>query len=349
MIDMKKQIERILFILMIVLLPKFSHAQADIHFSQFYETSILRNPSLVGVFEKDFKVGGNYRKQWESISNPFETTLAYAEFRKSVGRVANDFLSIGVLAYSDKAGTIDQKITSFYPALNFSKCLNPDKNTYLSVGFTAGYTQYSFDLSKASFNNQYMFGSYSRSNPTREHINNSTLTLWDLGTGINFNSTSGTNHSVSYMFGISGYHLTQPNFSYDAIPGVDINMRWNINGAVGFDLGEGKSSNAYLNVALQGAYREIVIGDLMTYSKEISGILDDYALSAGLFYRYGDALIPVLRMRYKNVAVGYSYDINVSRLTPASNMRGGSELTIFITGNLSNKNSGEHKTVCPKF
>ena len=55
----------------------------DIHFSQFYENGILRNPALTGIFSGDYKAGVNYRTQWSSISVPFQTMLATAEDRKS--------------------------------------------------------------------------------------------------------------------------------------------------------------------------------------------------------------------------------------------------------------------------
>ncbi|NCX96571.1 MAG: type IX secretion system membrane protein PorP/SprF [Chitinophagia bacterium] len=323
-------------------------AQADIHFSQFYETSILRNPSLTGVFEKEFKVGGNYKKQWESISYPFETMLAYGEVRRPIGRASNDFISFGFLGYRDKAGSLSQQIVSMYPAVNYSKCLDEEHNTYLSVGFTAGYTQYSFDRSGVTVNNQYQNGGYSAANPTRENFSNTALSLWDLGTGINFNSSSGSKASTIYMFGVAGYHLSQPNYSYKEIPGVNMNMRWNINGAVSFNVIESVASATHLNVALQGAFSEIMIGNLFSYSMDASKTAYTYMLTAGVFYRVNDAIIPVVRLSFKNLSFGYSYDVNVSRLTPASQMRGGNEFTLYYSGYL--RPQGEAgKTVCPKF
>jgi hypothetical protein len=47
----------------IFILPMKLLAQADIHFSQFYETSILRNPALTGVFPEDYRVGAYERSE----------------------------------------------------------------------------------------------------------------------------------------------------------------------------------------------------------------------------------------------------------------------------------------------
>lgn len=323
-------------------------SQADIHFSQFYETSMLRNPSLTGIFSNDYKIGAYYRDQWASIGHPYTTMLAFAEFRFAVGHVSDDFVSFGLLGYADKAGSLDQKITSFYPAINYSKCVNPDKNAYLSAGFTAGYTQYSFDRTKVTVDNQFLGGFFNAANPTMENFSNVKMSMWDLGTGINFNASTGANNSTTYMIGISGYHLTQPNFSYYNIPGITQNLRWNANAAIAFNVQDNLSTQFHANFAMQGAYTEAIAGALFTYAED-GGPRPLWALTGGLFYRLQDALIPVVKLKYKNTSIGASYDVNLSKLTPASKMRGGLELTLSLSGDLSDKSGVLKKTVCPKF
>lgn len=326
------------------------YAQADIHFSQFYETSILRNPSLTGIFTNDYKVGAYYRNQWSSISNPYITTLVYAEVRMPVGHVSDDYISLGFLGYSDKAGSIDQKITSLYPAINYSKCVNTDRNAYLSVGFTSGYTQYSFDASKVTTNHQYLAGfGFDPTLSINENFTNTKMTMWDLGAGINYNSSTGSNNSITYILGVSGYHLTQPTFSYYAIPGITQNMRWNLNGAIGFNVQSNITTQIHTNLALQGAYTESITGLLINYAEPGGGSRPAYVLTGGVFYRYLDAVVPVVRLKYKNTSIGASYDVNISKLKQASKLRGGYEITMSISGDWSNKTGEYKKTVCPKF
>ena len=102
------------------------------------------------------------------------------------------------------------------------------------------------------------------------------------------------------------------------------------------------------NYAMQGAYQEIIVGGLVSVTEVTAGAADILVMSGGLFYRYGDAIIPVIKMNYKSLAIGVSYDVNVSSLKEASNMQGGFELTLFHTGNYSDKGVSK-KTVCPKF
>ncbi len=87
-----------LFLCLCMAIPVFVHAQADIHFSQFYETSILRNPALTGVFADDYKFGAYYRNQWNTISNPFQTGLVSAETHAPVSHMNNDFLVLACSA-----------------------------------------------------------------------------------------------------------------------------------------------------------------------------------------------------------------------------------------------------------
>jgi len=333
---------------LVILFPFSLFAQADIHFSQFYETSILRNPALTAVFPDDYKFGVYYRSQWSSISNPYVTVLGSAETRISVSHSSDDFLSFGLLAYSDKAGSIDQKITGGYPAINFNKCVDPEHNSYLSVGFTGGYLQYSFDPSKVTVDNQYQNGHFNSGNPSLENFPDAKMNLWDLGAGVNFNTSSGKNQNFTFIIGFAGYHFTQPNFSYYHIPSLKQNMRWNLNVGISGTLSENISVQGHGNYARQGSYSEIMIGGLINWTAATDGLDPLCVLTVGAFYRTNDAIIPVIKIKYKKMALGVSYDLNNSTLQEASKMDGGYEVTLFIMGDYSDKGI-EKKKVCPKF
>src|SRR3954464_4077134 len=99
-----------------------SNAQ-DIHFSQFYENAILRNPGLTGIFSGDYKVGIDYRSQWGSVAMPYNTFMISGETRIMVDREIGDYLSIGLVATYDKAGTINFASEQVYPAIAYNKAL----------------------------------------------------------------------------------------------------------------------------------------------------------------------------------------------------------------------------------
>ena len=43
----------------------------DIHFSQFNEAPLLRNPALAGLFSGDIRLQSVFRTQWQSVTVPF--------------------------------------------------------------------------------------------------------------------------------------------------------------------------------------------------------------------------------------------------------------------------------------
>ena len=57
-----------------------------------------------------------------------------------------------------------------------------------------------------------------------------------------------------------------------------------------------------------------------------------FEIHAGCFYRLNDAVIPVIKMKYKKMTVGVSYDVNTSSLKEGSNMQGGYEITLTLSG-----------------
>ena len=89
----------------------------DIHFSQFFEAPLLRNPSLAGLFEGDVRVQMVYRDQWNSFTNAYKSGSLNAEYKMPVGK-GDDFLTAGVQILYDKAGTAGLTTTDFLPALN---------------------------------------------------------------------------------------------------------------------------------------------------------------------------------------------------------------------------------------
>ncbi len=338
-----------LLLFFFLLTPVCIFAQADIHYSQFYETTILRNPSLAGVFSNNYKIGIFYRNQWSSITYPFQTIQINGEYRLSIGRNSNDFLSIGILGYNDQAGDLDQKITGLYGAVNYNKSINPDRNSYLSVGFAGGYLQYSFDPSKATFNNQFVSGIFDPANPSLENLPIPKMTMYDIGAGANYNFTSGPSQNATYMIGISGYHFTQPVFSYFRSFTYKQNIRLNFNAGMVRELNENVILQVHANYANQGTYDEVVGGALLGWRTFEAFTETTFEIYGGILYRYRDAIIPVVKLKHKHMGIGLSYDVNNSSLKKASNMQGGFELTAFITGDYPPAKGPYRKTVCPRF
>src|SRR4051812_42026575 len=77
----------------------------DLHFSQFFEAPLLRNPSLAGIYNGDVRVQGVYRDQWNSFTNAYRTGSLNAEYKMPVGK-GDDFITTGLQLLFDKSGTV---------------------------------------------------------------------------------------------------------------------------------------------------------------------------------------------------------------------------------------------------
>ncbi len=324
-------------------------AQADVHQSQFNENAILRNPALTGVNASDFKFMASYRSQWATIGNPYTTMALSGVTKTQLNPYKEDMFSIGVHVFTDNAGAANQKITGIYPAINYNKSLNPDYNSFLSVGIVAGYAQYSFNPSKITYNNQYDNGIFNTSIPNLENFSGTKLSYWDVGAGLNFNTSNNTDNTIVYSIGVSGYHLNQPSFSYNTTNKIKINVRANINASADVAINDFNSIQIHTNYGQQGEYKEIICALLWQYNFKDQFSKTDFSLTLGSGYRYNDAIMPIVKIKYNKIGAGVSYDINTSSFQKATNSNGGLEISLFYVGDYNSGPIAPGKKVCPRF
>ena len=74
----------------------------DIHFSQFFEAPLYRNPALAGLMNADVRVQTIYRSQWNSVANAYKTASLNAEYKIPV--VSDDYLTLGAQVFYDRSG-----------------------------------------------------------------------------------------------------------------------------------------------------------------------------------------------------------------------------------------------------
>jgi len=340
---------RIFFVTMLMLLAlSFSAKAQDIHFSEFYETGIINNPALTGIFSEDYKVTCLYRTQWATVATPYKTGLLSAESKIKLNSV-NDYLSFGVLAYYDNSGTVNFKTTTIYPAINYNKSLEDKFGSYINVGFTGGYVQRSIDVSKMTFDNQWVNGVFVPSAGSGEPNSfNPNLQNYDLGAGLSFSSSIDEANKLNYFLGAAYYHMLGMKTSMLNDNTVD-NLAAKISGNFGvhYIINESINARYYLNYMMQGAYREIITGALVKWNKLDQFNHQPFALSGGLFYRVNDAIIPMIRLDYKGNALSIAYDVNISSLQSASSMKGAFEISLTRLGVF---NMGvDDKHLCPRF
>lgn len=323
----------------------------DIHFSQFYENSILRNPALTGIYSGDYKVGANYRTQWSNIATPFQTFLISGETRILVNREVGDYFSFGATATYDKAGSISFNSLQVYPAVNYNKSLEDRRNSYLSVGFAGGYTQRSIDFSKATFSTQYVNGTYSAENMSGENFTNTTVENYDVAAGISLNSSFGPSNEVNYYAGFAAYHINRPKQTFNEENNALIVLKTKYSGNLGFSwrITREFGFTGHFNYYQQGTFTEIIGGGLVSWRAANTESDNQFKLYAGAFVRAKDAIIPTLKLDYQNYSVIFSYDVNTSSLQTATAGSGGYEISFYLNGNYNRSNTARSSVSCPRF
>lgn len=341
---MKPILPLILFLL-ILFNSTTAKAQQDINFSQFYELPLLRNPALAGIFNGNVRFTGAYRNQWESVTVPYRTMAMSAEIKFFKGLAPGDFVTAGMQVTNDAAGDANLKRTQFLPAINYHKLLSEEKNTYISVAFMGGTVNESFDVTKLQFDDQFVNGTYSSSNPTSQNFSNTSFSYLDASTGISFKSL--INNNLKFYLGAGLFHFTRPTLSFMKDNEVRLNQKWVYN------LGFSAYMNTYDRIVVyadhfrQGGNRVTQSGFIYTHNFDPEGDDARLSISGGAVYRINDALIPVIKLNAGKLNMGFSYDINTSKLRTASMYRGGFELTLCYTDIWNKKNSDAAKVECP--
>lgn len=270
----------------------------DARLAQSYANPLRINPAIMGA-NTDMKFILNYRNQWASIDKGY-TTYSFTGMYPIFLNKGKSKLDIGLSGMNDKAGafnTLDMAI-----AIGYSKEIAPNNNLCLSL--TGGYVQQSLDVSKLTFDNQYVLGQYNASNPSKEVTLVDHNAHPDLGFGFMwFLNPSRTEAKLNAFLGISGYHLNQPNATQLGTNGK-MPMRFDYQGGVKI-FGDNKidfTPNVRIN--MQAGNVEAAAGLYADYN-----FSDNAKLVIGAWYRRNDAIAFLVGFEHKSFTVGYSYDM----------------------------------------
>ncbi len=328
-------------ILAAIFLAGGSQAQ-DMHFSQFFEAPLLRNPSLAGIYTGDMRVQAIYRDQWNSVTSAYKTGSLNAEYKAPIGR-ASDFITVGIQVLHDRAGTASLTSTHFMPALNYHKSLSENANRYLSLGFMGGLVQKRIDRTKLETNSSFegmgdgegaLAGQYS---------------YFDGAVGLSFNSQLDENDENNFFVGAAYHHFTRPKDSYYNDPNSELPTKVVVSSGVRFSVTPFSYLTLQADYSKQADFNELIGGALygIQFGPELAKPI--YTLHGGVFMRMNDALIPVIKLDYHPFSLTMSYDVTMSKLKTSTYGRGGFELGISYIGFTEKRNSALNAVFCPRF
>lgn len=312
--------------LVLMLCMNFYGISQDIHYSQFYNSPFNINPALTGIFNGDVRFAANYRSQWyvDNLGR-YMTFTASADMKfYPQDRSKNNFWSGGLLFNYDVAG--DGKLALGHLGLSGGYTTKFLDNNFLTLGGLVGVSQRRFKLEDLLWDNQWNGFQVDPSRPTGENFDNTSNVFLDLSAGFNWRwqQTARTKFDI----GMGAFHLNRPSQSF-YINSTEDNLpnRFSAHFISSWQLGSAFDILVHGNAQWQGPYEEYVIGAFAKiYLNQRRG--QEFALSLGSGYRFGDAVIPKIALDLGPWHGEFSYDINISDFDVATRGRGGPEFSI---------------------
>jgi len=329
--------------LLLLLLLKGTLTAQDINFSQFYEMPMLRNPALAGFYKGDIRVTGVFRNQWVAVPVKYRTQGLGVESRFAVGN-GDDYMSLGLQMTNDMAGDGNLGRTQILPVAAFHKSLNADRDMYLTAGFIGGPVSQRVDPTRLRFDDQFVNGVYSSTNPTRQSFSSTNFTYWDMGAGLSFSSEIA--YGTRFYLGASYFHFNNPKVAFSALNDIRLNRKFTLNGGLSIETSDNDRLSFFGDIFFQGGSRQVQGGAIFQHKIVSYADEEDIAFSTGAFYRGSDAVVPVIRLEYLKFGIGMSYDVNISKLRSASQFRGGLKMTMSYRTYLNMMNNGIRKVRC---
>ncbi len=323
----KQRFLSILLSILVALCCLKSAAQADAQFTQYYEVPSYYNPGAIGTTDY-LRIRGGSRLQWVGIPKAPKTFLAVADMPV---KIFNKRIGLGLTMQQESMGLYSNMSVGAQLGYRF-KLLGGT----LSAGIQIGFVDEAFKGSDVFIPDD---DDYHESTDDAIPTTDIRGTAFDVGFGAFYT------HKY-FWAGISGTHLTSPSITMNAETGEggeEKNYEFKVGRVLYFMAGS--------NIPLKNTLFEImpslmVKSDFTFTTAEITGrVRYNKLISAGVGYRYNDAVSLVVGVEYKNFFAGYSYDYPITDIAKASS--GSHEIFAGYSLKLdfSEKNKNKHKSI----
>ncbi len=318
----------------------------DLHFSQFFNSPLTTNPANTGFIpDADYRIGVHYRNQYSSIMKvPYKTMSIFGDAQLFRDRFENGWLGLGGVILHDVAGSGSLTSTKAYASVAYHQMLG--FSSLLTAGFNLGYANKRIDQSKLTFPDQFDGKFFDNKLPTSVNLNNTSVGYFDMQVGMNYAYFPNENTYVNAGYSI--HHVNRPKESFfsNLNDSSRVAMRH-----IGFlnailKLNENViiSPNAYYTN--QASASELVLGLNGAYNLSGDGVKQ---FIGGLYYRLGDAVIPMAGFELNNLRFTFSYDVTTSGLKTYNKSQGALEFSLIKKGFYSQYQGDKRQTLCPSF
>jgi type IX secretion system PorP/SprF family membrane protein len=320
----------------------------DLHFSQFMNSPLLTNPANTGFMpDGDYRLGANYRNQWGSVTAfPYKTMSAWGDVQTMQNRESTGWLGLGGVILRDVAGTSALTSTKVYGSVAYHQMIN--SGSLLSLGFNVGWANKRINTANLTFPSQWNGRFFDVHNVgTAPKLDNNQINYLDMQVGMNY--AYFPNERAYFNAGFSAMHVNRPRESFfSATSGIDsrVPVRYTgfLNGS--FKVSEVLIVNPNIYTSIQARAYEVVGGLNAHYNLSGDG---EKILIAGAYYRYRDAVIPMVGLGLGDLTFTFTYDVTTSSLSNFNNGRGGFEFSLVKNGVVDRYRGDRRQSMCPSF
>lgn len=310
-----------------------SEARAqDPEFTQFYANPLYLNPAFAGSIRCP-RLVMNYRNQWPSLTGTFVTTSAsYDQHVQSIQG------GLGIIVLNDRAAESTLTTTTLSGIYSYQQPIS--RQFSIKAGLQATYFQKNLDWDKLTFGDMI--------DPRKGFIYE-TQDIPRGGKVSNVDFSAGLlGFSDKIYGGFAVHHLNEPNESL--IVGVSrLPMKWTGHAGVIIPI-EKRNKHAEASVSpnvlyrRQGEFQQLNLGLYVKRGPLVGGVW-----FRGLLFgpKYRDSFIATIGLQSDVIKFGYSYDVTISELTPATG--GSHEVSLTIHFDCKSPKKVRRVVSCPSF
>jgi type IX secretion system PorP/SprF family membrane protein len=277
--------------------------------------------------DADIRVIGTYRSQWSSALSPYSTFHGSADWKYFDPSNEKGFFSAGVTFNYDDAGDSNLRTTNF--GISGAYTLAIGTENFATFGAMVGFGQRAFDLNSLTWDNQFNGDVFDPNRDSRERFDRNSFFYPDFSVGVNWHGQKKDTRS-RLNIGVAAYHFNQPNQSFIKSDNVNLPVRWSLYFLPVLQLNDKLDFVAHGTAQMQGPDFEALAGGAGRFHLSTKRARE-VAIQLGLDYRFnsiGDAFIPGIEFHYREWRVGFTYDVNVSGFSEATNRNGGPEVNV---------------------